>query len=220
MADGVILDNVLANWSPGWLSPLSLTVPVGTFLAIETPPAFSSLLFRLMLGLDTPRAGHVSILGTQIHALGRAERRSFRSTIGSVLVPDGLIANHTLLENLIIPFVYSHGRTLADAKRQSMAILETFQLDSAINEHPTAISPDLRQTAALARALVGSPEVLLLDNALASVDSVERNRLLAISRQVVPTIIAASHHADQTLFDAADNVASWDADGFRLATPA
>lgn len=217
MADGVSLENVLANRSPAWSSPLSLAVSVGTVLAINTPPAFSSLLFRLVLGLDAPRAGRVSILGTQIHALGRVERRSFRSTIGSVLVPDGLIGNHTLLENLIIPFVYSHGRTLADAKRQSMAILETFQLDSAINEHPTTISSGLRQTAALARALVGAPEVLLLDNALTSVDSVERSRLLAISRQVVPTIIAATHHDDQTLFDAADSVASWDADGFRLA---
>jgi ABC-type ATPase involved in cell division len=206
-----------ANPPEHWRHPLSLVVEERAFLVIRTVPALGSRLFRLVLGAERPASGSISVLGHAPGDLSRTAIRALRSQVGSVLIPDGLVGNMTIWRNLALPLIFASGMDDEEVERRIERVVEAFGLDDVRTLRPANLPADARQIVALARAVVGSPALLLLDDPLASVGTVETGRLIALCRHFASTVIATTHRRNTVLYDNADDVALWDESGYRQA---
>jgi ABC-type methionine transport system ATPase subunit len=200
-----------------WVKPVSFQVPRGSLLLIKTKSVYSEPLFRMCLGFSEPSNGRVVVNGHQPASLGRNEVRAFRRDIGSLLDPDGLVANLTIRMNLIVPLVYATSLDFDDAATRADQMLDVMHLTMWGESRPAALPAEIRQTAALARALVPRPALMLLENPIASVDHRETRRLLSLCRVQAETLLVATHRTDGILHEFADTVLQWDDDGFRTA---
>ena len=200
-----------------WRHPLSLVVEEQSFLVVRTVPALGSRLFRLVLGAERPASGSISVLGQSPSDLPRRAIRTLRSRIGSVLIPDGLVGNMSVWKNLELPLIFASGMHEDEVERRIERVVEAFGLDDLRTRRPANLSADVRQIVALARAVVGGPSLLLLDDPLASVGTVETGRLIALCRHFVGTVIATTHRRNTVLYESADDVALWDESGYRDA---
>ena len=206
--------------SGGWRESMSLRVPAGAFITVVTTPTQATTLFRLALGLDRPAAGVVRVLGVEPHLLRREAMRRFRRRIGSCLLPDGLMANVTVRANVALPLIFGDGVSTRDANTRADSVLEQLDLSEWADRRPSDLSPDTRQIAALARAIAGRPELLLIHDPLTSVPNHEARRLLAVCRAHAATILAAVHGEEEAVCTMADAAMTWDAAGFRELTRA
>jgi ABC-type methionine transport system ATPase subunit len=200
-----------------WPKPLSFQVARGTLLLIKTKSAFSQPLFRMCLGFSEPSNGEITVNGHKPAELGREDVRAFRRDIGTLLDPDGLVANLTIRMNLIVPLVYASELDFDEAATRADQMLDVMHLTMWGESRPAALPAEIRQTAALARALVPRPALLLLENPIASVDHRETRRLLSLCRVQAETLLVATHRTDGILHEFADAVWQWDDDGFRTA---
>jgi ABC-type methionine transport system ATPase subunit len=200
-----------------WGDPISFQVPRGSALVIRTKSAFSAPLFRLCLGFSEPTSGTVTVAGVSPSTLGRSDIRNLRRGIGSVLEPDGLVANLGVRMNLVVPLVFATGLEFDAAVARADEVLELMHLTMWADMRPAVLPAEVRQAAALARALCPQPALLLLENPLASMDNRETRRLLSLCRAQVETLLIATHRNDSILHEFADAVWEWDEDGFRVA---
>ena len=200
-----------------WVNPVSFQVPRGTLLLIKTKSVYSAPLFRMCLGFSEPSNGRVIVNGHQPSTLGRNDVRAFRREIGSLLDPDGLVANLTIRMNLVVPLVYASNMEFDEATARADQMLDVMHLTMWGESRPAMLPAEIRQTAALARALVPRPPLLLLENPIASVDHRETRRLLSLCRVQAETLLVATHRTDGILHEFADAVWHWDDDGFRMA---
>lgn len=200
-----------------WAKPISFAVPRGSLHLIKTRSTFSAPLFRLALGFSEPSGGAVTVAGHEPSKLERNDIRALRRSIGSVLEPDGLVANLTLRMNLVVPLVYATGLDFDHAAERANSMIDVMHLSMWADIRPAALPAEVRQVAALARALCPRTEVLMLENPLASVDNRETRRLLTLCRTQAETLLVATHRSDGILHEFADAVWEWDDDGFRVA---
>lgn len=182
---------------------------------IRTVPSLGSQLFRLVLGAERPATGSISVLGHSPGDLSRTVIRDLRRQVGSVLIPDGLVANMTVWRNLALPLIFASGMDEDEVERRIERVVEAFGLEDIRTHRPANLPADVRQIVALARAVVGSPSLLLLDDPLASVGTVETGRLIALCRHFAGTVIATTHRRNTVLYENADDVALWDEAGYR-----
>lgn len=195
----------------------SLDVRAGTFLTIVTSPARGGSFFRTLLGLDRPAAGTVRVLDEEPAALRAAALRRFRRRVGSSLLPDGLMANITLRDNVALPLVFGDGCSTAEAHVRADDILTRFELHGWAWRRPADLPPDKRQIASLARAVAARPELLLLHDPFTSVTNADAVRLMRQCREYATTIVAAVHDEDATVCRLADATVAWDETGVREA---
>lgn len=200
-----------------WSQPVSFQVPRGNAILIRTTSALSAPLFRLCLGFSEPSAGSVTIGGRAPAELNRNDAREMRRGMGCALEPDGLVANLTLRMNLIVPLVFATGLEYEEAIARANNMLGVMHLTMWSDIRPASLPAEVRQTAALARALCPRPSMLLLENPLASVDNKETRRLLSLCRAQAETLLIATHKSDGILQEFADAVWEWDDEGFRVA---
>jgi len=200
-----------------WDAPVSFQVQRGQTHLIRTTSELSAPLFRLCLGLSEPSSGTVTVAGTAPSALDRVATREFRRGLGSALEPDGLVANMSLKMNIIVPLVFAAGLDYEAAGERATSILNVMHLGMWSDVRPASAPAEVRQTAALARALASRPPVLLLENPIPSVDNKEMRRLMSLCRVQSETLLIATHRSEGILEQFADAVWQWDDEGFRVA---
>lgn len=203
--------------STRWSHSVSLAVERGQTHLIRTKSTLSAPLFRLCLGFSEPSSGHVRVEGTEPWRLERGAVQGLRRSIGSLLEPDGLVANLTLRMNLVVPLAFATGLDFEEAVARADSVLDVMHLTMWAEVRPAALPAEVRQTAALARALAPRPPLLMLENPLASVEPREARRLLSLCRVQAETLLIATHRNDGILHEFADAVWEWDDDGFRKA---
>jgi heme exporter protein A len=173
------------------LHDLDLTLAAGEVVAIAGPNgAGKSTLLRVLAGLMRPSAGEVRLLGRPLAGEGAEARRAIGLLSHQSLLYDDL----TLLENLTFAArLYRLDRPV-DAAR---AALETAGLAARANDLPRRLSRGLLQRAAIARALLHGPRVLLLDEPFTALDAASAERLrveLADRRAAGLGLIVVTHH--------------------------
>jgi sulfonate transport system ATP-binding protein len=142
------------------LRGLNLTVPAGQFLAIVGRSGVGkSSLMRLIVGLDKPTGGRVSIDGTLVNGLQKSVKLLFQDA--------RLLPWQTVLSNVGI----ARSPGWRDA---AMSALSDVGLADRHNDWPAVLSGGQRQRVALARVLVGDPSVLLLDEPFGALDALTR----------------------------------------------
>ena len=153
------------------LRGISLALEAGENLAIVGPSGSGkSTLLSIIGTLESPTSGSVLFDGTDPFALAERDLAAFRSRrIGFVFQEHYLLPQCSVLENVLVPAV-PLGRVSEATVRRAETLLERVGLSDRRTHRPAELSGGERQRAALARALVNSPELLLADEPTGNLD--------------------------------------------------
>jgi dipeptide transport system ATP-binding protein len=164
------------------LSGVSFSLEPGRTLAIVGESGCGkSTLARLVTMMEQPSSGHLSITGIELSKATSAEKRQLRPDVQMVFQnPYGsLNPRQTVLETLIEPLVVNHVGSAAKQRDTAMAMLERVGLrPEQAGRYPHMFSGGQRQRIAIARALVLSPKILVLDEPVAALDISIRAQIL------------------------------------------
>ena len=157
------------------LRGVNLAVAEGESLAITgMSGAGKSTLLHVLGGLDRPTAGRVLYRGRDLYAAGDRERSAIRAQkIGFVFQAYHLLPELTVLENVLLPGLSAAGTFLLGGKLRARAgeLLGRVGLADRAQHRPNELSGGEQQRAALARALMNGPELLLADEPTGNLDS-------------------------------------------------
>ena len=154
------------------LRGVDLRIWPGEWLAIVGPSGSGKSTMLNILGLlDRPTAGTYHLEGIDVAELDDMHRAGLRGRrIGFVFQSFHLLAQRTVLENVMLAEVYVGGRRHG-RQRRAYAALERVGLAERADFLPTKLSGGQQQRAAIARALIGSPSLLLCDEPTGNLDS-------------------------------------------------
>ena len=201
-----------------WTEPFTLDVPRGTWTVIRTTPERSHRLARTIVGTEDCSGGEVIVRGESIARLTRTARRSLLATLGVLLDPAGLMSNLTLADNLIVPSVFRGTKGKVVARAAVMQLFASMGIAEHADRRPSDVPEDARQLGALARAMVGEPQLLILENPIAAVRSRAAADIWRFCRDLVPTAIVTTFRRDEMLYDVANDLYLWDSAGLRRAS--
>jgi len=131
-------------------------------------------LLMLAGGMSAPARGTYFFRGQEM-PIFEDERMAERLRIGFVFEEGQLLNNLTIAENIALPLRYHNNLTVAEADTEVGRILEATELSPWADSTPSAIARNWRKRAGLARALIMQPDVLLLDNPIAGLDTRQRS---------------------------------------------
>lgn len=184
------------------LHGVSLTLDRGELVALRGPSGSGkTTLLALLGGLATPTRGEVMLQGRSIVRMRDHHRTALRrDVVGYVLQELALLPAASLLDNVLLPFVPDGIR--AEDRTRALAWLDRFGLASRAATPAGRLSGGEKQRAAIARALVREPAVLLLDEPTAHVDAETAQTLvdaLARLRDEGRAVLVATH--DPRVYD-------------------
>ena len=165
------------------LRDVSLEAPAGRVTAVVGPAGSGKTsLLHLLAGLDRPAAGTVTLDGRALRGLDDVElTRLRRDHIGLLLPAASVLPTITVRENVALPLLIARRAPEPEAVD---ALLERVGLAERGDEVPGELTAAERQRAALARALVGGPSVLLADEPAGDLDPEDGAHLLLLLRDV------------------------------------
>lgn len=163
---------------------VSLEVPTGEFLALlGSSGSGKSSMLNLVAGLDRPTSGSVFVQDRDLAKLSREELAKYRlHVVGMVFQSFNLIASMTVMENVELPLRFAEADR---GQRQTLAreALERVGLKARIDHRPSELSGGEQQRAALARALINRPKLLLADEPTGNLDSRTGTEIMDMLRQ-------------------------------------
>ncbi|TMB06194.1 MAG: ABC transporter ATP-binding protein [Deltaproteobacteria bacterium] len=166
------------------LAGVSLEVAAGEFVAIRGPSGSGkSTLLHLIGGLDVPSAGDIRIDGALLSRLTDDELTVFRRRkIGFVFQFFNLLPTLSAEENVALPLLLD-GVRARDARPRALAALEQVGLAHRRRHRPDELSGGEMQRAAVARALVIEPRLILADEPTGNLDTTTGEQILALIRR-------------------------------------
>lgn len=191
------------------LKGIDLTIDDGEVVAIVGPSgAGKTTLLQLLGTLDSPDKGHVYYDDTDIYTLRDRQLAAFRGkNIGFVFQFHQLLPEFNVFENVAMPALIA-GVRRSEAFERARKLIDYMGLSQRISHRPAQLSGGERQRAAVARALVNNPSVVLADEPSGSLDSVNRQELhrlfFDLRRDMGTTFVIVTH--DNTLAGEADRV--------------
>lgn len=191
------------------LDGVSLDIGRGEIVAVTGPSgAGKTTLLQIVGSLERADSGSVSYEGTRLETLGEKALARFRNVnIGFIFQFHQLLPEFTLLENVEMPALIG-GRSRVEARRRAMELIEYLGLGDRTTHKPSQLSGGERQRAAVARALVNNPRVVLADEPTGSLDSRNRAELhrlfFDLRRDMGHTFVIVTH--DENLAADADRI--------------
>ena len=184
------------------LDDVSLNVKPGSLTAVVGPSgAGKSSLLAVCGGLRTPTGGSVSIDGAVISDLTPAARaRIRRDRIGFVFQQSNLVPALTAIDQLLL-LVHLNGRRPCNADRQrALALLDEVGIANLADRRPDQLSGGEQQRVGIARALMTSPDVLLVDEPTSMLDQVRGQQIVELlatecREHMVATLMVTHDHS-------------------------
>jgi putative ABC transport system ATP-binding protein len=182
------------------LAGVDLDVAAGEFVAITGPSGSGkSSLLNLLGCLDKPTTGEYRLDGEAVAALDDERVSALRSRkIGFVFQSFFLLPRLNVLENVLLPLRYAHEPD-PGAPERARALLERVGLSDRLDHRPNELSGGQQQRAAIARALVRQPRLLLADEPTGNLDSKSAADVLGLIEELHregQTIVLVTHDAD------------------------
>jgi cell division transport system ATP-binding protein len=193
----VVFDRVGKSFgSKAVFEDLSFEIARNEFVLLLGPSgAGKSTVIRLIAALDRPTRGEIHVGGQPLGRIARHALPHLRRSIGIVLQDMLLLDDRTVLHNVALPGVAA-GLPWREAKTRAVAALQRVGLTEADGDtRPEALSGSARQRAALARALVNRPALLLIDEPTAHLDHTSATAVMRLLEQFVEggvTVVATS----------------------------
>ena len=186
------------------LSGVDLVVREGEFLAIAGPSGCGKTTLLSILGLlDSPSAGDYVLGGRSVAQLSAAQRAHIRNReIGFVFQAFNLIGDLTVAENVELPLTY--GPTpVKERKRRVLEALERVGMSHRVSHYPGQLSGGQQQRVAVARAIAGSPSLILADEPTGNLDSANGESVMELIKELHregATICMVTHDPRYALF--------------------
>ena len=191
------------------LKGIDLDIVPGEVVSIVGPSgAGKTTLLQIIGSLDRPDAGSVKYDNSDIFSLKEAQLARFRNqNIGFVFQFHQLLPEFTLLENVAMPALIG-GAKRSDAYERARELINYLGLKDRESHRPAELSGGERQRAAVARALINRPKVVLADEPSGSLDSKNRQELhklfFDLRRDMNQTFVIVTH--DETLAADCDRI--------------
>jgi putative ABC transport system ATP-binding protein len=196
------------------LAGVHMQIERGEYVAISGPSGCGKSTLLSIIGLlDTPSDGKYLLNSHEVENLDFSQRSRIRNQeIGFIFQSFNLIGDLTVYENVELPLTYRSGMTSAERKQRVQQSLERVSMAHRVRHYPSQLSGGQQQRVAVARALAGSPSILLADEPTGNLDSKNAEAVMDLLRDLHregATICMVTHdprfaaHADRNihLFD-------------------
>ncbi|MBI1892449.1 MAG: ATP-binding cassette domain-containing protein [Burkholderiales bacterium] len=186
------------------LSDLNLSISDGEFLYLSGPSgAGKSTLLKMIAAIERPSKGIVKINGQDIGRLNAFGLAALRRNLGLVLQQHRLLADRSVLANVMLP-LFVTGTQKSEAEKRARAALDKVDLLDKADYGPLALSGGEQQRVAIARAIVNRPQIILADEPTANLDRASAARVmdaLKAFHAVGVTCVISTH--DENVLDSA-----------------
>lgn len=166
-------------------------------------------LLNILAALDKPTGGKVYLKGRDLSAVKEKEIAAFRrQNLGFVFQDFNLLDTFSLKDNIFLPLVLS-GKKYDEMEKRLMPIARTLGIEELLEKYPYEVSGGQKQRAAVARALITKPQLVLADEPTGALDSKAADELLRLFGQIhedgqtilmVTHSVKAASSADRILF--------------------
>ena len=192
------------------LTNVCFTVEQGEYVAImgESGSGKTTLL-NILAALDKPSSGEVLLNGRNIVEIRERDISAFRrDNLGFVFQDFNLLDTFSVQDNIFLPLVLS-GKKYDEMSRRLQPIATKLGIREILNKYPYEISGGQKQRAAVARALITNPQLILADEPTGALDSKATDRLLKLFEEInadgqtilmVTHSVKAASHARRVLF--------------------
>lgn len=193
------------------LSDLNFSVEKGEYVAImgESGSGKTTLL-NILAALDKPTSGEVTLDGQKLSQIKEKEIASFRrDNLGFVFQDFNLLDTFSLQDNIFLPLVLAGGMNFEEMSNRLRPIARKLGIYELLQKYPYEVSGGQKQRAAVARALITSPSIILADEPTGALDSKATDELLSLFSDInaegqtilmVTHSVKAASHAGRVLF--------------------
>lgn len=183
------------------LNGVSVDIDHGEFIAIMGPSGCGKSTLMHMLGfLLSPTSGRYVFDGRDASVLTEDERADIRnSKIGFVFQAYNLLPRTSVLENVLMPVEYAVGGDMVKARKRALMLLDKVGLSHRLDARPNQLSGGEQQRAAIARALINDPPLILADEPTGNLDSKTSDEVIEIIHGLHKegtTIVMVTHEPD------------------------
>lgn len=192
------------------LKNVNFSVEEGEYVAVmgESGSGKTTLL-NILAALDKPTSGEVKLGGRNIAEVKEADITRFRrENLGFVFQDFNLLDTFNIRDNIFLPLVLS-GKGFAEMQRRLVPIAKKLNITDILNKYPYEVSGGQKQRAAVARAVITNPQLILADEPTGALDSKAADNLLelfsALNNEgqtilMVTHSVKAASHAKRVLF--------------------
>ena len=192
------------------LKNVSFSVEHGEYVAImgESGSGKTTLL-NILAALDKPTSGSVILDGNDLAKIKESQAAGFRrNNLGFVFQEFNLLDTFTIEDNIYLPLVLA-GTPYSEMNKRLKPIAETLRMTQLLKKYPYEVSGGQKQRAAVARALITNPKLILADEPTGALDSKATDELLGLFAEInkagqtilmVTHSVKAASHASRVLF--------------------